>query len=102
MQDGDSIKGKDEAKRETIEQAHLLRDTRKHVFLVSNSFHARIYNESKETKARTQCRATNEYDLLTGTLKQFYFTRLAPHTHIYTEPKRNGSRDFPERGVLLS
>ena len=37
MQDGDSIKGKDEAKRGTIEQAHLLRDTRKHVFLVSNS-----------------------------------------------------------------
>ena len=37
MQDGDSIKRKDEAKQETIEQAHLLRDTRKHVFLVSNS-----------------------------------------------------------------
>ena len=31
----------------------------------------------------------------TGTLKQFYFARLAPHTHVYTEPKRNGSRDFP-------
>ena len=85
MQDGDSIKGKDEAKRETIEQAHLLRDTRKHVFLVSNSFHARIYNESKETKARIQCRATTEYDLRTGTLIQFYFTRLAPHTHTFTQ-----------------
>ena len=38
--------------------------------------------------------------IYTATLKQFYFARLAPHTHIYTEPKRNGSRDFPERGVL--
>ena len=85
MQDGDSIKGKDEAKRETIEQAHLLRDTRKHVFLVSNSFHARIYNERKETKARIQCRATTEYDLLTGTLIQFYFTRRAPHSHKFTQ-----------------
>ena len=61
-----------------------------------------VYNESKETQARIQCRATTEYDLLHRTLKQFYFTRLAPHTHIYTKPKENRSRDFPLRVESLS
>ena len=69
MQDGDSNEGKDEAKRGTIGQAHLMRDTRKHVFTVAATInHARIQSR---TKARTKRRATTEYNYYTGTLIQF-------------------------------
>jgi len=95
MQDGDSNRGKDEAKRGTIGQAHLMRDTRKHVFTVAATInHSRIQSR---TKARTKRRATTEYNYYTGTLIRFYFTRLAPHTHIYTKTQRNKSGDFPAR-----
>ena len=65
MQDGDSNRGKDDAKRGTIGQAHLMRDTRKHVFKVAATInHARI-------KARTKRRVKTEYNYCTGTLTQF-------------------------------
>ena len=83
MQDGESNKGKDEAKRGTIGQAHLMHDTRKHVFTVAaTSSHSRIQSR---TKARTKRRATTEYNCYMGTLTQFYFTRLVPHTHTFTQ-----------------
>ena len=50
MQDGDSIKGKVEAKRDTVEQAHLMRDTRKHVFTVSNSYSCTYKVKAKKQK----------------------------------------------------
>ena len=65
MQDGNSNEGKDEAKRGTIGQAHLMRDTRKHVFTVAATInHA-------HTKARTKRRVKTEYNYYTGTLIQF-------------------------------
>ena len=64
MQDGDSNKGKDEAKRGTIGQARLMRDTRKHVFTVAATINRAV------TKARTECRVKTEYNYYTSTLIQ--------------------------------
>ena len=65
MQDGNSNKGMDTAKRGTIGQAHLLRGNEKHVFTVAATInHAR-------TKARTKRRVKTEYNCYTGTLIQF-------------------------------
>ena len=85
MQDGDSIKRKDEAKRETIEQAHLLRATRQHVFLVSNSY-ARIYNHSNNT-SKEQCRATTEYNAIIYSTRHLSNSTLQDwrHTHTFTQ-----------------
>ena len=47
-----------------------------------------VYSQSKETKARTQRRATTEYNGYTGTLKRFYLMDWR-HTHTFTQnPKK--------------
>ena len=93
MQDGDSNKGMDAAKWGTIGQAHLMRDTRKHVFTVAATInHAVIQKQERNAELQP-----NIMVIYTSTLIQFYFTRLAPHTHIYTKPQRKESGDFPAR-----
>ena len=97
MQDGNSNEGKDEAKRGTIGQALLMRDTRKPVFTVAATInHSRIQSR---TKARMKRRATTEYNcyLHKHTYTVLLYKTGTTHTHIYTKPQRNKSGDFPLR-----
>ena len=90
MQDGDSIKRKDEAKRETIEQAHLIRKHGRHVYYshgdTIKATHVFTITVKKHKQGNTAELQPNM--IYTATLMQFYFIRLAPHTHIYTEPQK--------------
>ena len=92
MQDGDSNKGKDEAKRGTIGQAHLMRDTRKHVFTVAATInHAVIQKQERNAELQPNIIITLAH------LHSSKLDGLAPHTHIYTKPQRKESGDFPGR-----
>ena len=100
MQDGDSIKRKDEAKRETIEQAHLIHtqtSTEGTYITVSNSYTIKathVYGLAKKHKQRNNAELQPNM-IYTATLRQFYFNRLAPHTHIYTKPQKNRKSRLP-------
>ena len=84
MHDGDSNKGMDAAKRGTIGQAHLMRDTRKHVFTVAATInHAVIQKQERNAELQPDI-----IIIYTSTLIQFYFTRLAPHTHIHQKQRK--------------
>ena len=99
-QDGESIKRKDEAKRETIEQAHLIRKHGRHVYYSHRDTIKETHVHGLAKKHKQGNTAELQPNMIyTATLRQFYFNRLAPHTHIYKKPKRKGSRDFPERVV---
>ena len=97
MQDGDSIERKDEAKRETIEQAHLIAphgSTEGTCITVKTKKQKQgtyTVNASEETHADLQPNNA----IYTATLKQYYFTRLAPPTHIYTEPQKKRKSQLP-------
>ena len=84
MQDGDSNKGKDEAKRGTVEQAHLMHDTRKHVFTVSNSYPCTYTVKAKKQKQGHNAELQRNIIYDTGTLKQFYLKDWR-HTHTFTQ-----------------
>ena len=87
MQDGDSIKGKDEAKRDTVEQAHLM-PTHGSTYLQSATVnHARIQSKQR-TKARKQCRATTEYNLHKHTYTILLDQTGATHTHLHKTQKK--------------
>ena len=79
MQDRDSNRGKDEAKRGTIGQAHLIQKTKSTYLQLQQQLIMHVY------KSKNERRATTEYNCYTGTLTQFYFTRLVPHTHTFTQ-----------------
>ena len=91
MQDGDSTKERTKRNGEQFGQAHLIPKTKSTYIQLQQQLIMHVY------KSKNERRATTEYNCYTGTLTQFYFTRLAPHTHIYTKPKRNKSGDFPLR-----
>ena len=51
MQDGDSNRGMDAAKRGTIGQAHLMRDTQKHVFTVAATINHAVILKQERTQS---------------------------------------------------
>ena len=100
MQDGESIKRKDEAKRETIEQAHLIRKHGRHVYYSDTIKATHVYGLAKKHKQRNNAELQPNM-IYTATLRQFYLKDWR-HTHTVTQnPKRKGSRDFPERRRVL-
>ena len=77
----------------------------KHIYYtaarISNKQQLCTYLQSRQRNtSKEQCRATTEYNAIIYSTYTGLLSRLAPHTHIYPEPKRKGSRDFPERVVL--
>ena len=83
MQDGDSNRGKDEAKRGTIGPAHLMRDTRKHVFTVAATInHARIQRQEQKQERNAELQPNifvTRAHLHSSTLQDWC------HTHTFTQ-----------------
>ena len=87
--EGESIKRKDEAKRETIGQAHLFHTQTStegtYITVIQrNESNTRIQS-CKKTQSKNQRRSTTEYAIHTATLIQYYLNRLTPPTDIYTK-----------------
>ena len=79
MQDGNSNKGKDEAKRGTIGQAHLMRYTQKHVFTVAATItHARIQKQERNAELQPNIIIIQAH-LYNSTLTDWR------HTHTFTQ-----------------
>ena len=98
MQDGESIKRKDEARRETIGQAHLLHTQTS----TEGTYTVTVTIMQRKHKQRTNADLQPNKAIHTATLKQFDFTDWR-HPQTFTQnPKRKGSRDFPMHVVQSS
>ena len=95
MQDGDSNKGKDEAKRETIGQAHLIPKTKSTYLHWQQQVIIHVYSQEQKQERN----AERQPNIIVTRAHLFSSTLdgLVPHTHIYTKTQRNKSGDFPLR-----
>ena len=77
----------------TIEQAHLIRKHGRHVYYSHRDTikATHVYGLAKKHKQRNNAELQPNM-IYTATLRQFYFSRLAPHTHLHKTQKKRKSR----------